>query len=415
MRTLVIGSGGREHALAWKLAQEGHEVACAPGNPGTAQIGPNFDAPVHDRRALLMAANNFKPDLIVIGPEDPLIAGLADMFRENGFKVFGPGQDAARLEGSKAFAKDMMKRSGVPTAEYQVFSDPGAANEFVASRFGAGRQVAVKASGAAQGKGVVLCSSQQEAEEAVARMLIEKSFGEAGRTIVVEDKLVGREFSLMTLVSGGDICSLPVARDYKRVWDGDEGLNTGGMGTCSPVAEITDDVVARTEETVVRPILGTLAELGIDFRGVLFSGLMMTESGPECLEYNVRFGDPETQTVVSRLDSGLGDALMACALGEPIPAIKSKAESVVSVVLASAGYPDPYQTGLPISMGRIPEGVNVFHAGTAEMNGKLVTSGGRVMAVTATAADLNAARALAYQACHAIEFTGKHYRTDIGA
>ena len=415
MKTFVIGSGGREHALAWKLAQEGHEVASAPGNPGTAQLGPNFNAPVHDRRALLVAANEYKPDLIVVGPEEPLIAGLADMFRENGFNVFGPGQDAARLEGSKAFAKDMMKRSGVPTAEYQVFSDPGAAKEFVASRFGAGRQVAVKASGAAQGKGVVVCASQVEAEEAVGRMLIEKSYGEAGRTIVVEDKLVGREFSLMTLVSGSHLHSLPVARDYKRAFDGDGGANTGGMGTCSPVAEVDTDLVALSEETVVRPILGTLSELGIDFRGVLFSGLMLTESGPECLEYNVRFGDPETQTVVRRLCGGFGEALLACSVGDQIPNLATEPGAVVTVVLASGGYPDPFQTGLPVSIGNVPEGVVLFHAGTSEHEGQLVTSGGRVIGVSAKADNLDAARNLAYRGCEAVSFSGMQFRSDIGA
>ncbi|MEZ5164231.1 MAG: phosphoribosylamine--glycine ligase [Fimbriimonadaceae bacterium] len=415
MRFLVLGSGGREHAIGWKLVQEGHEVVSAPGNPGLAELGEVYDVALNNRMELLELAKRIEPDLVVIGPEDPLIAGLANMFRENGFATFGPGTDAARLEGSKAFSKDMMKRAGVPTAEYQSFSDPIQAKEYAAARFDAGAQVAVKASGAALGKGVVVCSELEEANQAISEMLEAGSFGQAGKTVVIEDRLFGREFSLLTLVSGDSIHSLPVAQDHKRIFDGDEGPNTGGMGTYSPVSAVSEQLVQQTEEEVVRPILSSLAEIDIPYQGVLFSGLMMEGVQVKCLEYNVRFGDPEIQTVVRRLGSGLGDALLAVGKGERIPEIPVLDNASLTLVLASGGYPGDYEKGKPIEIGELPEGVEVFHAGTRIVNDQLVTNGGRVLGVSSVGKTLDEARKVAYQAAKVIHWEGMQYRSDIGA
>ena len=415
MRFLVMGSGGREHAVGWKLVQEGHEVVSAAGNPGLAAIGEVHPVTLNNRMELLELAKRIEPDLVVIGPEDPLISGLADMFRENGFATFGPSADAARLEGSKAFSKDMMKRAGVPTSEYQSFSDPIQAKQYAAARFDAGAQVAVKASGAALGKGVVVCSELDEANEAISEMLEVGSFGQAGKTVVIEDRLFGREFSLLTLVSGSSIFSLPVAQDHKRIFDGDQGPNTGGMGTFSPVSAVTDDLVRQTEEEVVRPILNSLAEIDIPYQGVLFSGLMMDSDQVKCLEYNVRFGDPEIQTVVRRLGTGFGDALLSVGKGESIPEIPILDNASLTLVLASGGYPGDYEKGKVIEIGSLPAGVEIFHAGTRMMNGNLVTDGGRVLGVSSVGKTLEEARKSAYQAAEVIHWEGMQYRSDIGA
>lgn len=414
MKICVIGGGGREHALCWKFAEEGHEVFCAPGNPGIAEIAEVASHAVNDRKAILDWANAVKPDLVVVGPEDPLIAGMADMFRENGFSVFGPGQGAARLEGSKAFSKDMMKRAGIPTAKYQSFSDPVAARDYASAEFAAGRPVVVKASGAALGKGAIVCNSVEEAHASIDSMLVAMELGEAGRTIVLEERLDGREFSLLTLVSGTEILSLPVAQDYKRIGDGDEGPNTGGMGTYSPVEWVSDELVRETEDAVVRPILASLAELDIDYRGVLFSGVMLADGVPYCLEYNVRFGDPETQSVLRRLGDGFADALLACAKGESIPAIPVLDEAVCTVVVASEGYPGDYEKGHLIEIREVLDGVQVFHAGTRLVGEDLVSYGGRVLAVSATGGDAEEARAKAYAGVGAVRFEGMQYRKDIG-
>ncbi|MDI9641327.1 phosphoribosylamine--glycine ligase [Kamptonema cortianum] len=415
MKIFVIGGGGREHALCWKLAQDGHTIAAAPGNPGIAQVAEVFPIPVNDRMGLLQAAQSFQPDFIIVGPEDPLIAGIADMFRANDFKVFGPDQSAARLEGSKSFSKDMMKRSGVPTAAFQSFSDPRQAKDFAAAKFANGSQVVVKASGAALGKGVIVCDEFPDAEKAIDDMLIELAFGEAGRTIVVEERLFGQEFSLFTLISGQSICSLPVAQDYKRVGDGDSGPNTGGMGSYCPASWVTPDLIQSCEETVVRPILSTLAELDITYQGVLFSGMILTESGPKCLEYNVRFGDPEIQSVVRTIGKGFAEALFAVASGDPIPDITTNGQSSVSVVMAAKNYPGSPETGAEIAIGELPSGVEIFAAGAKSSGSTWQVSGGRVLAVSAVGKSLAEARSLAYQGVDAVQFEGQQYRTDIAA
>lgn len=408
MRVLVVGSGGREHALAWKLAMEA-EVHCTPGNPGIAQV-----ADCHEGDPLSVAKAT-GADLVVIGPENPLIEGLADSLREAGFATFGPGAAGARLEASKAFSKEQMIRANVPTAASGTFTDPGKAREFTRARFDKGIQVAVKACGAALGKGVVVAMTVEEAIEAVDMMMVDREFGEAGDTVIVEDRLIGREFSLLTVCSGTSFISLPVAQDYKRALDGDRGPNTGGMGTFSPVPWVDADLVAQTEESVVRPILENFAREGIDYRGVLFSGLMLVDGSPYCLEYNVRFGDPETQSIVRRLGAGFGSLLHAAARGAPLPEIEVLDNHVVSVVLASGGYPGAYEKGMPIHIPALPDGVQVFHAGTSLRAGQLVTSGGRVLAATASAETLRLAKDLAYEAAEAITFEGKMFRGDIAS
>ncbi len=413
-RVLVIGGGGREHALAWKLAQEA-EILAAPGNPGIAALGECFSVAAKDSVGLTTLADRLRPDLVVVGPEDPLVDGLAEHLRMSGHAVFGPGADGAKLEASKAHSKAEMAAAGVPTAHFQSFTDAGAALEFATSRFDAGRGVAVKASGNALGKGVVVCDSLDQAEDAIGAMLVEGELGEAGRTVVVEDRLVGREFSLLTVVSGEDFVSLPVAQDHKRIFDGDRGPNTGGMGTHSPVSWLEHGWVERAEAEVVRPILARLRRQGIDYRGVLFSGLLVEDGKPYCLEYNVRFGDPETQTVLRRVGAGFYELLHSAATGSPLPEIEVLRQAACTVVLASAGYPGKVKAGFPITIGEMPTGVQLFHAGTALEAGQIVTKGGRVLGVSAVGSDLAAACAEAYTAVANIHFEGMQFRRDIGA
>lgn len=408
MRVLIVGSGGREHALAWKLAQEA-EVFASPGNPGIAQVGTCLSGDP------LTIATDLKPDLVVVGPENPLIDGLGDRLRAGGIPTFGPGAAGAKLEASKAYAKERMSKAGIPTAAYQSFQEAEAARHYAAHRFGQGFQLAVKASGAALGKGVVVCSTLNEASEAIDMMMVDRELGDAGDTVVLEDRLVGREFSLLSVCSGTEFVSLPVAQDYKRSLDGDRGPNTGGMGTYSPAPWVSDDLLRRTEAEVVAPLLASLASDGIDYRGVLFSGLMVVDDRPYCLEYNVRFGDPETQSVVRRLGSGFLDLLMAAADGRSLPRPEVLDNASITVVLASGGYPGSYAKGLAIHLpSELPDGVEIFHAGTSSSGGLLVTSGGRVLGISAAAAMAEAARAAAYSAVDTIQFEGRTFRTDIG-
>lgn len=418
MRILIIGSGGREHALAWKLAQE-HTVYACPGNPGIAQVA---ECIVGDP---LATAIQLRPDLVVVGPENPLIEGLADRLRIEGLTVLGPGADGAEHEASKAFSKTLMQEAGVPTAPFSIHTDATSARMAAKARFDAGQSVAVKASGAALGKGVVVCDTFEEADEAITMMLEDGDLGAAGQTVVIEDRLRGWEFSLLSVVSGTQFVSLPVAQDYKRALDGDRGPNTGGMGTYSPVAKVDGDLVRRTEERIVRPMLETMQAHGIDYRGVLFSGVMVVDGEPMCLEYNVRFGDPETQTVMRRLGSGLGDLLLAAAQGRPLPPVTVEVPAAVTVVVASAGYPGAYEKGIPIFIpGDLDESVVVFHAGTSDKHrnepagrgeGEFFSAGGRVLGVSATGATVAEARAKAYDAADRIEFAGKMVRRDIAA
>jgi phosphoribosylamine---glycine ligase len=414
MKTLIVGSGGREHALAWKLAQES-EVFCAPGNPGTAEIGQNFAVPVSDHAAISELCRQIEPDLVVVGPEDPLIDGLADRLRAEGFVVFGPGAACAQLEGSKAFAKDQMLLAGVPNSRSGTFTDPGDAIKFARKLYAEGRQAVVKASGPALGKGVIVCSLLEEAEEAINSMMVERDFGDSGRTVVVEERVFGREFSLLTVCSGASRISLPVSQDHKRALDGDRGPNTGGMGTFSPVPWIHADLIAKTEQEVVDPMLRSLQAQGMDYRGMLFSGLMVEDRIPYCLEFNVRFGDPETQSVLRRIGTGFWELLRAAASGEPLVAPEWLNHAAMTVVVASGGYPGSYRKGVEIELPtQIPAGVEVFHAGTKRESGTLVTNGGRVFGVSAVGESLAEARKIAYEVANLIEFEGKFFRKDIG-
>ncbi len=414
MRILVVGGGGREHALAWKLSQEA-EVFASPGNPGIAEDCETFDIAASDSAGLVELCAERAVDLVVVGPEDPLVAGLADILRMAGVNVFGPGAEGAKLEASKAFSKDAMAAAGVPTAAYANFTDAHEAKTFARRRFETGRAVAVKASGNALGKGVVVAETSQEAEAAIDRMMLDRAFGSAGDTVVIEDRLVGREFSLLTIVGDHNFVSLPVAQDHKRAFDGDLGPNTGGMGSFSPVDWLPDGLVDEVEQTVVAPILAHLRAQGIQYRGMLFSGLMMDRGRPYCLEYNVRFGDPETQSVMMRLGQGFAKALHQAATGVPIEAPEVLPNAAVSVVVASGGYPGEYKKRLPISIHALPPGVKIFHAGTALDDGQLVTNGGRVLCVSAAAKTAKEARSLAYEGVNAIAFEGAFSRSDIAS
>lgn len=413
-RFLIVGGGGREHALVWRLKQEA-EVFCTPGNAGIAQDCECFSVKATNADDLVALAHRLGDPVVVIGPEDPIIAGVGDRLRAAGIPVVAPTSQAARLEGSKVFAKTAMRAAGVPTAEFEWFHNPVSAVDYARSRFDAGLQVAVKASGTALGKGVVVCSTFEEAREAIESMMVEQILGPAGQTVVIEDRLFGREFSLLTLCSGTSFFSLPVAQDYKRALDGNRGPNTGGMGSHSPVPWLTEDLVRLTEEQVVRPILNYMAEQGHPFSGVLFSGLMVKDRKVHCLEYNVRFGDPETQSVVRRLGSGLSEALDAVATGRPVPQIPVQPHASLTVVVASHGYPGKVQKGIPIEIGPLPSDIVLFHAGTVRSGEQLVTSGGRVFGVSAVAPDVPKARKLAYDALAAIKFAGMWWRSDIGA
>ncbi len=412
MKSLVIGSGGREHALCWRLSKDG-EVFCAPGNAGIQAEYQTFDVAVNDQDGLSKLAKTVKPDVIVIGPEDPLIMGLADLLRRDGHQVFGPSQRAAQLEGSKAWMKELMQKASIPCAQSQTFRELRPAQEFVRRLFDQKGGAVIKASGPAQGKGVVVCPTMEQAFEALEDYLIHKTLGTSGQTVVIEEMLAGREISLMTLVSGRQIRSLPFAQDHKRIFDLDRGPNTGGMGSFSPVENISDFLLSEVEDLIVRPLLNVMQEEGASFSGNLFSGLMLCPDGPKCLEYNVRFGDPETQSLMPRMGVGFGEALLASAEGRFMPEIEVLDTHVVSVVMSSRGYPGDYEKGIPIEIGQIPEDVQIFHSGTTQVDGQLRTSGGRVLCVSAMGSSMKSARELAYRAIKEIRFEGNHYRSDI--
>jgi phosphoribosylamine--glycine ligase len=417
-RILVIGSGGREHALAWKLAQspQAEKIFTAPGNAGTAGVGENVAVSAADIPALVDFAKSNRIDFTVVGPDDALAAGVVDAFLAAGLKIFGPCAAAARLESSKAFAKDFMERHGIPTAGYREFTDPAAAKDYCRS---AKYPLVVKADGLALGKGVVIAADFAEAERAIAACMEERAFGDAGSRIVVEEFLEGVECSVHALVDGNSYLLFPDCRDHKKIHDGDRGPNTGGMGTVCPSGSVDAALGARIEREILQTLLAGLEKDGLHFRGMLFPGLMLTADGPKVLEFNCRWGDPETQSLVRRLDSDLLPLLEATADGT-LPSQKPvwKEGAAICVVLASGGYPGPVEKGKPIggiAEASAMEGVVVFHAGTKESNGQILTNGGRVLGVTATGETLAAARTLAYAACGRISFDGLQKRGDIGA
>ena len=418
---LVIGKGGREHALVWKLRQSPRvgKLFCAPGNAGTARDGATPVAIDHtETDKLFRLCTKEQIGLVVIGPEDPLAAGLADFLREKKFRVFGPSKAAARIEGSKVFSKELMRHADVPTADFRVFDHPEPARTYVHSR---DYPVVVKADGLAAGKGVIVCKDTPEAMRAVERIMVRDEFGQrAGRRVVVEKKLDGEELSVLALVSGRTILPLPPCQDHKAVGDGDRGPNTGGMGAYCPAPVGTPKLMAEFEDTVFVPIVHAMKRGRFPFQGVLYAGIMLTNQGPRVLEFNARFGDPETQPLLMRLKTDLLDLLEAVA-DERLHEFEGKVEwdtrPAVCVVLCSGGYPGKYDTGKQIlgieAADALPD-VKVFHAGTKlDAQGRDVTDGGRVLGVTALGDDLAAAKARAYEAVKLITFTGMHYRTDI--
>lgn len=417
MKILVVGSGGREHALAWRLAKEGAVVSSAPGNPGMALVGQCSPVKATDVAGIVGLTQNGAFDLVVVGPELPLTMGLADGLRRRGVSVFGPGAGAARIEGSKIFAKELMARQGVPTARFEIFDSAEAAGRFIRNPPFA-YPLVIKADGLAAGKGVVVAETEAEALDAVRSMLVERKFGQAGDRIIIEECLKGPEVSFFALCYGDGAVPLGSAQDYKRVHDGDRGPNTGGMGSLSPSPLVDPRSSALIMDTVIKPVIDALLKDGHDYRGLLYAGLMMTADGPRVLEFNCRFGDPETQALMLTLDDCLGEALAAAADGRRPDGLSfDTGRRAVCVVLASRGYPEEPETGRDIT--GIDEaqrgGAVVFHAGTVLKDGRLVTGGGRVLAVCASGSSFEAARSVAYEGVARISIAGAHFRRDIGA
>ncbi|MGE3313804.1 MAG: phosphoribosylamine--glycine ligase [Planctomycetaceae bacterium] len=418
MKILVVGQGGREHALVWKLAQSPKvtEVFCAPGNAGTSQNAKNVDISASDFERLIKFAKAEKIDLTVVGPEAPLVEGIVDAFEKSGLKVFGPSKKAAELEGSKVFAKDLMRLANVPTAEYSVFQSPEEALAHLEERDE--RAVVVKADGLASGKGVMVCQTKEEAVAAIQQTMVDRAFGDAGKRIVIEECLVGQEASILAIVDGTTIIPLEPAQDHKAAHDGDTGPNTGGMGAYSPTPLITPALMDEIIEKVLVPTVHTMKREGRTFRGVLYAGLMITNQGPKVLEFNTRFGDPEAQPVLMRLKTDLATLLLAAAEGnlKQLPPLEWDPRPAICVVMASEGYPWAYTKGKPIrgieEADKLPD-VKVFHAGTTKLGDQVVTDGGRVLGVTAIGDNIAAAKLRAYQAVKCIRWDGAWCRKDI--
>jgi phosphoribosylamine--glycine ligase len=416
MKILIIGSGGREHALAWKLRQSPHadRIFCAPGNGGTAEVGENVAISASDLEALVRFAKENHVDLTVVGPDDPLAAGIVDLFAAEKLRAFGPMKSAARIEASKVFAKELMREQNIPTAEAKIFSESSKALRYCErAKF----PVVIKADGLALGKGVIVAADAATARSTIDEMMNQRRFGNAGRRIVIEELLRGTECSLHALVDGKNYLLLESARDHKRAFDGDQGPNTGGMGAFSPANNWNSKLQAQFEAEIMRPLLRGLLQEEINFRGLLYPGLMITSEGPRVLEFNCRFGDPETQALLPRMKSDLLPLLEATIDGKiDTCAIEWDTHAAVTVVLASAGYPGKYETGKSISgledAAKL-EGVQIFHAGTRHVDGEIKTAGGRVLAVTALGSTIKDARERAYEAVSRIHFEDCHYRRDI--
>lgn len=416
MRVLVVGGGGREHALVWKIAQSPQvdAIYAAPGNAGISEYAECLDIGAEDIDGLLEFARSQGIDLTVVGPEVPLVAGVVDRFREAGLRIFGPEKEAAQLEGSKVFAKRLMREARVPTVEFRVFDEPTTAHQYLDSQ---DAPIVVKADGLAAGKGVLVCRSIDEAHQAVDAIMVDRRFGEAGREVIIEECLVGEEASIVALTDGKTIYPLPPSQDHKPIYDGDGGPNTGGMGAYSPAPVVTPEMEEHITRAILVPVVHALRVRGIRYRGVIYAGLMMTPGGPKVLEFNVRFGDPETQPILVRLKSDLVPALEAVADGRlQETSLEWDDRPAVCVVMASGGYPGSYEKGKPITgLGEVAgmTDVAVFHAGTASADGRLVTNGGRVLGVTALGETVAEAKARAYDAVKKIQFDGAYYRTDI--
>lgn len=418
LRILVIGGGGREHAMVWKLAQSPwvDKIYCAPGNPGIAQLAECVDISPVRVPELLHFARTAKIDMTVVGPEAPLVAGIVDNFEEQGLAIFGPSQAAALIEGSKVFAKEFMRRHGIPTADYRIFEQEGAARHYLSN---CAIPIVIKADGLAAGKGAIVAKSREEANAAIAAIFTQKIFGEAGKRVVIEEFMPGEEVSVLCLTDGENFITLPPAQDHKAVYDGDTGPNTGGMGAYAPAPIMNRVLQKRVEREILQPTIQGLAEEGRKYRGVLYAGLMITAGGPKVVEFNCRLGDPEAQVILPLLKADLAE-LMWRTLHGSLPAIEATSNPgwALTVVMASAGYPGDYQKGKEIS--GLPqsdaEDVLTFHSGTARDSGnRLVTNGGRVLAVTGLGNTFEQARERAYAGVNRISFAGAHYRTDIGA
>ncbi len=417
MKVLIVGSGGREHAIAWKVAQSPRveKIYCAPGNAGIEEYAQCVDIGAMEFEKLAAFAKEEQIDLTVIGMDDPLVGGVVDVFEREGLRVFGPRKNAAVLEGSKAFSKDLMKKYGIPTAAYENFTDPKEALAYLET---AKFPIVLKADGLALGKGVLICQDLEEAKAGVREIMEDKKFGSAGNTMVIEEFMTGREVSVLSFVDGKTIKTMTSAQDHKRAMDGDQGLNTGGMGTFSPSPFYTPEVDAFCREHIYQPTVDAMAKEGRPFKGVIFFGLMLTADGPRVLEYNARFGDPEAQVVLPRMKNDIVDVFEACIDGTLDQVdLQFEDNAAVCVVLASEGYPVSYEKGFPIrglENFKDKDGYYVFHAGTKKKDGQIVTNGGRVLGVVAKGEDLKKARANAYEAIKLVEFDNKYYRHDIG-
>jgi phosphoribosylamine--glycine ligase len=417
VRILVIGRGGREHAIVWALkrADPAREILCAPGNAGTAKLAENVPIGEMEFDRLIAFARERAVDLVVVGPDDPLAAGIVDAFEEAGIAVYGPRRNAAEIEGSKIFMKNLLHRYGIPTARYATFTDYDSAKAYLDAQ---PVPIVIKADGLAAGKGVTVCFTREEADAALKDTMLNKAFGSAGDKVVIEEYLEGQEMSILSFVDGETVVPMPAAQDHKPVFDGDKGPNTGGMGTYSPLPHIPASVIDAAVETIIKPTARAMVAEGRPFRGVLFAGLMITKDGPKTIEFNARFGDPETQVVLPRLQTDLLEIIQASLQGRlDRTQVSWSPEAAVCVVLASEGYPGSYPKGLPIEgLDRVSdEDALVFHAGTAEKDGRIVTSGGRVLGVVGRGADIREARQKAYAAAERITFPGKMNRTDIAA
>jgi len=417
MKVLLIGSGGREHALAWKIQQSPRlkKLYIAPGNAGTAKLGENVSIGTLEIRKLANFSKEKAIDLTVVGPDEAFAIGIVDYFEAQGLRIWGPSKAAAQLESSKAFSKALMQEAGIPTAEFRVCTEHDEALAYIREK---GAPIVVKASGLALGRGAYVCTTLEEAEAALDEIMVQKVHKHAGKEVVVEEFLDGKEISIHALCDGESYVMLPSSQDHKRALDGDRGKNTGGMGTIAPLPFVDSATVKEIEEKIVRPTLDVMRERGTPFKGLLYPGLILTKSGPKVLEYNARFGDPETQVYMRLLKSDILDLFEAC-INDTLRAQQIHWEEgyAANVVLASGGYPDIYKKGLPITgiegAEKVP-GVVVFHAGTKKEEGKLVTNGGRVLGISAVGKTLQQALDSAYEAADEIQFEGKHLRRDIG-
>ena len=415
MNILILGSGGREHALLWKLAQspEATKLYAVPGNPGMAELAECVAGSIEDNAAVVKLAQEKKIDLVVVGPEVPLTNGVVDALRAAGIKAFGPTKAAAELEGSKSFSKDIMKKYGIPTAKYEVFTDADAARAYIEKE---GAPIVIKADGLAAGKGVIVAETKEQALDAVHEILDDAAFGKAGSRVVIEAFMEGEEASLLAFTDGKTIRPMVSSQDHKRAYDGDKGPNTGGMGTYAPAPVMTKDMVEQATEKILKPMIAAMAKEGRPYQGCLYAGLMITEEGPKVVEFNARFGDPETQVVLPLLKGDLVKIMQACVDGTlDTAAVDWEDGAAVCVVMASGGYPKSYKKGYAIDGLKKAEslGTFVFHAGTAKKDGKVVTSGGRVLGVTARGGGIKEATEKAYKGVEAIRFTDEFHRKDI--